>query len=153
MAEVTDKKSQADATTDNPKPKRRLRGAPPSTETIRERNVRLSAKQEVAAQKQDTAGRSNAFSAFWSGFTWPLRKLGRAIAKLERFRIFRIIGRILFPRYLRNSWKELRLVTWPDRRTSWRLTYAVIVFSILFGVIIYGVDTVLDKLFKEFIIK
>jgi len=123
--------------------KRRLKT---NTETVRER----SAKHQLKAAEPP---KPNLFSSFWFGFTWPLRKLFGYIAKLNRFRVFRVIGRILYPTYFRTSVKELKLVTWPNRRTSWRLTYAVIVFSVIFGIIVAIVDFVLDKLFKELIIK
>jgi preprotein translocase SecE subunit len=131
--------------------KRRLRA---NSETVRERTQRLSDTTEAKLQKQAAGGgKSGAFRTFVRGFTWPLRKLGRGIASLNRFKVFRIIGHILYPKYFRNSVRELRLVTWPNRSTSWRLTYAVIIFSLIFGVIIAIVDFALDKLFKEFIIK
>ena len=83
----------------------------------------------------------------------PFRWIGRKLAKLGRFKLFRIIGKILWPAYFRNSWKELKQVTWPTRRETWQLTLAVIIFSIIFGVIIAVVDYGLDKLFKQVIIK
>lgn len=126
-----------------PSKKRRLRT---NTETVRER----SAKQQQIA---DMPVRTSFVRTFLYGFTWPVRKLGRAIGKLGRFRVFRVIGRILLPKYVRNSWRELRMVSWPDRSTTWRLTYAVIVFSIIFGLIVAGVDFVLNKVFKEIILK
>lgn len=60
----------------------------------------------------------------------------------------RFIGRVLGLRYLRDSWKELRQVTWPTFRESRRLTLAVIMFSIVFGLLIAVVDYGLDKAFK-----
>lgn len=135
MAEETEKQP------DNKK--RRLRT---NTETIRER----SEKHQLKASAPEKPKRSQ---AFLSGFFWPLRALGRQVAKLGRFKFFRIIGYILVPKYIRNSWKELRLVSWPDRRTTLRLTFAVIVFSVIFGLIVAGVDFVLDKLFKELILE
>lgn len=126
-----------------PKKSRRLRG---SSETIREQ----SEKRQLQASVPEKPSRVR---AFLSGFTWPLRALGRQIKKLERFHIFRIIGRILLPLYLRNSWRELRQVTWPNRSTTLRLTFAVIVFSLVFGLIVAAVDFVLDKIFKELILK
>lgn len=87
----------------------------------------------------------------------PFVAIGRAIGKvfrpLGRFKFFRVVGYVLFPPYFRNAVKELRLVTWPNRRKTWQLTYAVIVFSVVFGVIVAGVDFGLDKLFREFILK
>ena len=130
--------------------RRRLKS---SGETVRERTE----KQKQKLEKAEEPKQGNILTAFWAGFTWPLRLIGRGIAGifrfLSRFRVFRIIGRILLPKYIRNSWRELRLVTWPDRVTSWKLTYAVVIFSILFGLIVAGVDFVLGKIFKELIIK
>lgn len=83
----------------------------------------------------------------------PFRWLGRKLARLGRFKVLRFIGRIVWPTYFRNSWKELRQVTWPTRRETWSLTVAVIVFSIIFGVLIAITDFGLDKLFKQLILK
>jgi len=125
--------------------KRRLRTAP---ETMRERTEKLQNQKE----RDDSAGPSLARSFGW-GFTWPIRKIIRAIASLGRFKVFRIIGLIIVPRYIRNSWNELRLVTWPNARQTISLTYAVLIFSVLFGIVVAILDFGLDKLFKAFIIK
>lgn len=135
----------ADETEDEAKrPKRRLR--PASSETVRERTEKL--QTEAAKPKSPSK-----FRAFWGGFFWPLRWLGRQIAKLNRFRVFRWLGYILLPPYIRNSWRELKLVSWPGTRESISLTNAVIVFSLIFGVVIFALDGILNKLFKEFILK
>ncbi|MBP9761561.1 preprotein translocase subunit SecE [Candidatus Saccharibacteria bacterium] len=65
----------------------------------------------------------------------------------------RLIGRILGFRYVSSSWQELKQVTWPTFRESRRLTLAVIIFSIVFGLIIAIVDYGLDKVFKQLLIK
>jgi len=83
----------------------------------------------------------------------PFRVVGRQVAKLGRYKPFRIVGYILLPKYFRNSWKELRQVTWPTRRESWQLTSAVLVFAAIFGVMIAVVDFGLDKLFKQVLLK
>ena len=127
------------------RPKRRLRPAS-SSETLRERSEKLQNK--AAAPKKPSKLR-----AFFSGFFAPLRWVGRQLAKLGRFRIFRWIGYILFVPYIRNSWRELRQVTWPNRSQTFALVWAVIIFSVVFGVLIAAVDFGLDKLFKEFIVK
>ena len=59
----------------------------------------------------------------------------------------------LAPRYLVNSWRELRQVHWPNRRETWRLTLAVFVFAIVFGALVAGVDKGLDELFKKLVLK
>jgi preprotein translocase SecE subunit len=61
--------------------------------------------------------------------------------------------RWLVPTYFLNSWREVRQVTWPNRRETWRLTIAVFIFAIVFGSLVAGVDKVLDLVFKKVILK
>lgn len=83
----------------------------------------------------------------------PFQFIGRIFGKLGKFKPFRIIGYILVPPYLRNSWKELRQVTWTKRKDSFRLTFAVIIFAVVFGCLVAALDFGLDKLFKEVLLK
>lgn len=82
-----------------------------------------------------------------------------ASAQLPKLSIFSFLRSILrpfrwlIPRYFVNSWREVRQVTWPNRRETWRLTLAVFIFAIVFGALIAGVDKVLDLLFKKVILK
>lgn len=86
----------------------------------------------------------------------PVRRLsgplGKAKSKAGKGLLGKI-GRVLVPKYFRNSWVELKQVTWPDRRQTMRLTFAVIVFATIFGIAIAIVDYGLDKLFKELLLK
>ncbi|MEO8105259.1 MAG: preprotein translocase subunit SecE [Candidatus Saccharibacteria bacterium] len=89
-----------------------------------------------------------------------LRPIGQAFAKLFRHQPFkfigqalRLIGRIIFPEYLRGSWRELRRVKWPDWNESRRLTVAVLIFAIVFGGLVSIVDYGLDKIFKQVLLK
>ena len=106
---------------------------------------------------------------FFRGFLWPLRMIGKGLIWLAhrpplkqlghglrwffRLRVVRFIGRLLGFSYLRSSWQELKLVTWPTRREGRRLTTAVIIFSVIFGALIAIVDYGLDKLFKQLLLK
>jgi len=83
----------------------------------------------------------------------PFRAIGRFLTLLNRFKILRIIGYVIVPPYFRNSWKELKLVTWPKFRESLRLTSAVFLFAAVFGVVIAIVDYGLDKIFKQVLLK
>lgn len=70
--------------------------------------------------------------------------------------IFRPVKKVLkwlAPTYFVNSWREVRQVTWPTRRETWRLTLAVFIFSIIFGLAAYGVDSLLDFIFKRTVLK
>ena len=57
---------------------------------------------------------------------------------------FRAIGG-----YFKGAWVELRQVRWPDRKATWSLTLAVILFSLFFALVILGLDWVFSYLFKE----
>lgn len=114
-----------------PKSNRKLRAAP---ETVRQRAERTSANPKT---------KRNFHIHFPTSF----------IKSLPIWRPIKIIGHYIIPPYFRNSWHELRLVTWPNRKTSLQLTWAVILFSVIFAVLIGSFDFVLGKLFKDVIIK
>ena len=78
----------------------------------------------------------------------------KRVAKDTRLsKIFRIIGMVLLPLYFRNSWKELKQVTWPNFKLSRQLTLAVIIFAIFFGISIALVDSGLSRIFKVILLK
>ncbi|HSW99534.1 MAG TPA: preprotein translocase subunit SecE [Patescibacteria group bacterium] len=124
------------------KPKRRL---VKKAETVREQTEKST---KDLAQKQPGVIRLTL-----RYIAKPFRVVGKGIAKVGHKQPFKFIGHILWPPYFRNSWIELRQVTWPNRRESWQLTSAVIVFAALFGIMIAIVDFGLDKLFKQVLLK
>lgn len=65
-------------------------------------------------------------------------KIFRGIAK-----VFKNIGR-----YFKGSWSELRQVRWTNRKATWGLTGAVIIFSAIFVILIVLLDAGFDMLFK-----
>ena len=50
-------------------------------------------------------------------------------------------------RYIRDSWMELRQVRWPNRKTTWKMVLAVVVYSAFFMVIISLLDLFFSWLF------
>ena len=155
MADDTSPERQDDTKPETParesaivdsKPKRRLKPA----QSVREQSEMAAAKAS-APRKRGIVSRT---------LGAPFRLLGGLLAKifgpvfrfLGRYRFFRAIGYVLFPPYFRSAWRELRQVTWPDFRTTRDLTFAVLVFSIIFGVIVAVVDYGLDKLFRAIIL-
>ena len=50
-------------------------------------------------------------------------------------------------RYLRDSWLELRQVRWPNRKATWKMVLAVLVYTILFIAIISLLDLFFTWLF------
>ena len=87
----------------------------------------------------------------------PVTVAARRVGSANIWRPFRavgqFIGRIIFPKPLRRSFSELRQVTWPNRKQTLQLTSAVIMFSVVFGVVVAIFDAGLDKLFKQVIIR
>lgn len=129
---------------DSPKTKKRLVKNP---ETFRERALR-------ANEISDKPKRSDKFKRTGSKATSPLFKpIGWALNTVFDRKPFRLIGRILLPVYLRNSFRELKLVAWPNRRQSRDLTFAVLAFATVFGAVVALVDYGLDKLFKDILLK
>lgn len=123
---------------------------------IRKSAPTLRELSEAAQNKSAAAGpqRSRVKRIIKRPFSRLYRSDNRAVRALSR--VFRPLGwlfRLIVPRYFINSWRELRQVTWPGRKETWRLTAAVFVFAICFGVAIYGVDYALDKIFKETVIE
>lgn len=132
------------------KTKRRVK----NPESFRERAVK-------AAEEGDKPKKTKRLRQAIGKVVTPIfRPIGKALSKIAKFKIFkpfrkplRFIGKILFPTYLRNSWQELKLVTWPSWKQSRQLTSAVLIFAFVFGVIVAVVDYGLDKLFKDILLK
>ena len=51
-------------------------------------------------------------------------------------------------RYLRDSWKELRQVRWPNAKATWKMVLAVFVYTVLFMIIIFLLDLFFTWLFN-----
>ncbi len=121
------------------------------------------------ATSRSSQNEQTLMQVFWSGFFWPAKTLWRGLVWLTHqfplkhighaLRWFfllpplRFLGRVIGLRYIRDSARELRGVTWPSFRDSRRLTGAVILFSVVFGLFIAVVDYGLDKLFRQILIK
>lgn len=50
--------------------------------------------------------------------------------------------------YFKGAWYELRQVRWPNRRATWALTVAVILFSLFFVALIVLLDTFFKWIFE-----
>lgn len=129
--------------------KKRVRKAP----TLREQAEMARAKEEKEQEpkrrriRRLTSKTGRAFRKTHLGnnpISKALAKIGRLILKVLRFFV---------PKYFINSWREVRLVTWPSRKETWRLTGAVFVFALIFGAMVAGVDKGLDILFKNLVLK
>ncbi len=120
----------ADEQPTKPKTKRLVK----NPETFRERAVK-------ASEGNDKPSRSGRAKSAGGKLTKPAAKP------------FRAVGKRIIPPYIRNSWQELRKVTWPSWPQSRRLTVAVLIFAIVFGVLIAAVDYALDRIFQDVLFK
>jgi preprotein translocase SecE subunit len=128
------------------KAKRRVK----NPETFRERALKAGEQSAQPNRLAKSRGR------IATSLRWLFRPLGK-LFELKLFKIiakpFRLIGKVLLPSYIRNSWKELRLVTWPSWKQSRQLTFAVLIFAVVFGAAIALVDLGLDKIFRQLLLK
>jgi preprotein translocase subunit SecE len=133
----------AEKSTSKPK-KRRVK----NPETFRERALK--------AKEQDKRSRPSVFGAIgrvFSPIAASLKKVfdnpaGKAILKPVK-----LILKLIFPKYFRNSYQELKLVTWPSFKQSRQLTFAVLVFAVIFGASIAVLDYGLEHLFRNILLK
>ena len=132
------------------KPKRRLK----NPESFREKIAKASEEKSKPMKVR-------------SKVTWPVnllkkifRPVGNGYQKLKSikqlkplFIVLAFIGRIIFPKYLRNSFREIKKVTWPSFEQGRKLTWAVLVFALVFGASVAIVDWGLGKVFKRLLLK
>jgi preprotein translocase SecE subunit len=131
---------------DSPKSTRKVK----NPETFRERAIKASGQNDQPKRS----------SRIKSAAGKPIRPVVSLVKRAGRNKVvrtaavpLRFIGRFLFPKYFRESYRELRLVEWPNRKTSRDLTFAVLIFAFIFAVIVSIIDYGLDKLFKEVLLK
>lgn len=137
--------------------KRRLRAPAPTVRQAAEK-AQASAEKPVKPRRLKRAASATgkpfkaAAKPFKKAAPWFDRQPFRFVGKIIRF-VAKWIGRIFWPRFLRNAFKELRLVEWPSLKQTARLTFAVLIFAIVFGLLVTLVDYGLDKLFRALILK
>jgi preprotein translocase SecE subunit len=116
--------------------------AEPKKSRIRNPRVRkapsLREQAELARTKAETEKKPGRSRKLFTKIGGGLRKtrftrnpLTKLIAKIGRL-ILKVL-RWIIPNYFIDSWREVRLVTWPSRSETWRLTSAVFIFAIVFG--------------------
>jgi preprotein translocase subunit SecE len=126
----------------------RRRKAP---ETVREKAEKESAKKasptKTSAVKSAIAKPINKATNFGKKEYTPLKvpdKKGvRVLNKRVRF----------IPKWLSNSWAELRQVSWPSKREALSKTMAVFIFAIAFALLVQLLDFIFSRVIKEIILR
>ena len=79
-----------------------------------------------------------------------LKKAEKALKKdkplKQTFILFRPF--VALGRYLRDSWRELRQVRWPNRKATWKMVLAVLVYTAIFMILIGLLDLLFTWLFN-----
>lgn len=128
------------------KPKRKLK----KIETVRERSQKSDSAKKPRRIKRavSTAGKPIKAASKLTGRKYylpiklPDNRIGRFLAKEKQ----------LMPKYFREAWHELKLVQWPSRRETIKLSLAVFIFALVFGGLVWVVDYGLDNLFRKVLI-
>ena len=68
---------------------------------------------------------------------------------LIRFLLFITTPIRAFFRYLAESWQELKQVRWPNRKMTWKLVFAVILYTVIFAALIMVLDALFTLLFNN----
>ena len=74
------------------------------------------------------------------------KKAEKAKSNKKVFILFRPFA--AFGRYMRDSWREIRQVRWPNRKATWKMVLAVMVYTILFVALISLLDLFFTWLFS-----
>ncbi len=119
------------------------------SETVRQRAERVSETSPKPRRLRATAGKVGqpikaAHRIGQKAYYLPMpdNRTGRFLNK----------HRTVTPGFLKNAWGELRLVSWPNRRETIKLTFAVFAFAIVFSLVVSLVDYGLDKVFKQLLV-
>lgn len=129
---------------------------PQKSETLRQRATSSTSKPKVRRLRQAQAIASSPFKRLFAIVRSILRPF-RFLLWPFKTKPFRMLGRflssILFLRYFRDSWRELRQVTWPGRKETFQLTMAVFLFAVIFGLMVALTDYGLDKIFRKVLLR
>jgi preprotein translocase SecE subunit len=136
----------ADKKAPDPKTKR--------SQTVRERSQTDAAKPKRRVLKTAETVSKPAKAAH-KGVKKVLKPLSPLLAPF-RLKPVRFVGRwlakLLLINYFISSFRELKQVTWPNRKETVKLTAAVFMFAIVFGAIIAITDYGLDKIFRKILL-
>ncbi len=119
-------------------------------ETLRERINKADIKQKTDIKTNKRHALSKAVN---NNVSKIFTKLNKNIVFKVIFKFCRILSLVIVPRYLRNSWAELKLVAWPNFKLSRQLTFAVIIFAIFIGISVASLDSGLSRIFKVVLLK
>lgn len=131
-------KSRSSATADidptKPKTQTETQTKPAETKT---KVTKAQAKQQAKLAKTKAKAAKAKIKATKS--TTPEKPLKQVFILARPF--------VALGRYLRDSWRELRQVRWPNRKATWKMTLAVLVYCAIFIIFIMLLDALFTFIF------
>jgi len=116
--------------------------------SIRERNRKAAESKEKPKRIRKAAGQAKRPV---SGAAKVLTKEFHLLPRKNEAGFF-TRSRNVTPKYFADSFQELKLVTWPGRKETWKLVFAVFVFALTLGVFIALLDYGISKVFRDIIL-
>jgi preprotein translocase SecE subunit len=126
--------------------------APKKKTSMRESSAKTRAKAEKPKRVRKAASAAKRpVSSVGSALKKEFHLLGSTDEE-KRNKKFLTKSRKLTPGFFRSAWAEMKFVTWPGRKETWRLVFAVFVFAIVLGTLITVLDYALERLLREVIL-
>ena len=101
-------------------------------------------KVVVKDKKSETAKRKDQKAA---------EKMAVTDKKSEKKPFILIRPFVYLGRYIRDSWRELRQVRWPNRKATWKMVLAVLIYTAIFVIFISLLDLFFTWLFNLILTK
>ena len=129
---------QATAAADPTKPKTQTEAQTKPAET-QTKVTKAQAKQQAKLAKTKAKAAKAKTKAKATKSNTPEKPLKQVFILARPF--------VALGRYLRDSWRELRQVRWPNRKATWKMTLAVLVYCAIFIVFIMLLDALFAFIF------
>lgn len=136
MANVTRIKAK-DPTPKKPKPEKKSPAKAPSPAPAKSKakpEVKTTKKTSKKVTKQPKSPKKP-MSKPVAIITWPFRTIAKPFIALGR--------------YIKASWHEIRQVRWPNRKATWKMTGAILVYAALIMIIILLLDALFTFIFNN----
>lgn len=115
----------------------------------------MATKPKKPASKTTAAKPASTVTRISAVDTKPAKKAvtGKKVKKAKKVKVEKPTPKILKPfvmlgGYFKGAWFELRQVRWPNRRATWSLTGAVLLFTGFFVLLVVLLDVLFKYLFE-----
>ena len=118
----------------------------PKTKKVTQKsNTKPTAKQNTKPSTKTPKTTDTKVKQVTKSSLKPAKPLKKALTTLA------FLGKpfVKLGRYLKNSWREIRQVRWPNRKTTWKMTFAVLLYTAFFILLILVLDIFFSFVFNN----